>query len=126
MPGAQAEDWEDIAVGPGPGGGAALFLADIGDNAAARPNVVVYRVKEPRVAAGGGGSTARARALVLRYPDGAHDAEALLVSPTTGALFIVAKDYSGKAGVYLAAHARPGRRRLCAGSAPSRSAAATP
>jgi hypothetical protein len=66
-------------------------------------------VKEPRVAGGGaGGATASARALALRYPDGAHDAEALLVSPTTGALFIVTKDYSGKAGVYLAAHAQPG------------------
>ena len=108
VPGAEARDWEDIAVGPGPGGRAALFVADIGDNATERENVVVYRVREPSVAGGGGGATAPARALVLRYPDGAHDAEALLVSPTTGALFIVAKDYSGRAGVYLAAHPRPG------------------
>ncbi len=108
VPNALAVDWEDIAVGPGPGGRASLYMADIGDNATERPNVVVYRVKEPRVADGGGGSTAPAAALVLRYPDGAHDAEALLVSPTSGALFIVAKDYSGKAGIYLAAHPRPG------------------
>jgi hypothetical protein len=108
VPNALAVDWEDIAMGPGPGGRAALYVADIGDNATERPNVVVYRVTEPRVAGGGGGATAPARALVLRYPDGAHDAEALLVSPTTGALFIVVKDYSGKAGVYLAAHPRPG------------------
>jgi hypothetical protein len=109
VPNALAVDWEDIAVGPGPSGRAALYIADIGDNAGARPNVVVYRVKEPRVAGGGaGGATAPARALALRYPDGAHDAEALLASPSTGALFIVTKDYSGKAGVYLAAHAQPG------------------
>ena len=108
--GAEARDWEDIAVGPGPSGGPALYLADIGDNATERSDVVVYRVKEPRIAGGGGGATATspARALVLRYPDGAHDAEALLVSPTTGALFIVTKAYSGKAGVYLAARPRHG------------------
>ena len=108
VPGAQAQDWEDIAAGPGPGGRPALYLADIGDNATERPEVVVYRVREPRVAGGGGGATDPARALVLRYPDGAHDAEALLVSPTGGALFIVTKDYSGRAGVYLTKHPRVG------------------
>ena len=51
----------------------------------------------------GGGITAAARPLALRYPDGAHDAEALLVSPSSGALFIVTKDFSGRARVYLSA-----------------------
>jgi hypothetical protein len=108
VPGAEARDWEDIAVGPGSGGRPALYLADIGDNAMERPSVTVYRVREPRVPAAAGGSTARAGALALRYPDGAHDAEALLVSPTSGALFIVTKAYGGRAGVYLAARPRLG------------------
>ena len=108
VPGAEARDWEDIAVGPGPSGRPALYLADIGDNATERSSVTVYRVREPRVPAAAGGSTAPAGALALRYPDGAHDAEALLVSPTSGALFIVTKAYSGRAGVYLAAHPRLG------------------
>jgi hypothetical protein len=34
--GAESLDWEDMARGPGPGGKPALFLADIGDNAAIR------------------------------------------------------------------------------------------
>jgi hypothetical protein len=108
VPGAEARDWEDIAVGPGAGGRASLYLADTGDNATERSSVTVFRVREPRVAGAGGGATPRARALSLSYPDGAHDAEALLVSPTTGALFIVTKAYSGRAGVYLAAHPRLG------------------
>ena len=105
--GAQAVDWEDVAVGPAPGGRDAVYAADIGDNDAARPNVVVYRVAEPRLRGAGRGITAAARPLALRYPDGAHDAEALLVSPSSGALFIVTKDFSGRARVYVSA--RPER-----------------
>src|SRR5688572_29498225 len=30
--GARNEDWEDIAVGPCPGGGSCLYVADTGDN----------------------------------------------------------------------------------------------
>jgi hypothetical protein len=106
--GAQAVDWEDIAVGPGTRRRDALYVADIGDNDAARPDVVVYRMREPRVAGSGAHLSAAARALTLRYPDGAHDAEALLVSPSNGALFVVTKSFSGRAGVYLAAHPRAG------------------
>ena len=52
------------------------------------PTIDVYRVAEPRV---GAGATAPADRLRLRYPDGAHDAEALLVDPLRGDLVIVTK-----------------------------------
>jgi hypothetical protein len=103
--GAQAIDWEDIAVGPAPGGRDALYLADTGDNDAARPEVDVYRVPEPDPAAGGAGgpgASAPAARLALRYPDGPHDAEALLVDPRGGALVIVTKSFAGAARVYVA------------------------
>jgi hypothetical protein len=100
--GAQAVDWEDVAVGPAPGGRDAVYVADTGDNESQRPDVVVYRVAEPRLKRART-LTAGGRPLALRYPDGAHDAEALLVSPSNGALFIVTKDFSGRAGVYAAA-----------------------
>jgi hypothetical protein len=77
-------------------------VGDIGDNEEERPAVVVYRVAEPRVAGGAPGSPARAARLALRYPDGAHDAEALLVDPSSGALVIVTKDFGGSARVYVA------------------------
>lgn len=92
--GAQNVDWEDIAAARG-----ALYIGDIGDNLAARANVTVYRVPEPRP---GAGATAPAGRAVLRYPDGAQDAEALLVDPSTGDLVIVTKAYGGTAGVYAA------------------------
>jgi hypothetical protein len=93
--GAEAFDWEDIATGPGPGGGALLYVGDIGDNRAARPTIDVYRVAEPKV---GDAATAPADRLSLRYPDGAHDAEALLIDPLRGDLVIVTKGLtSGRA-----------------------------
>jgi hypothetical protein len=92
VPGAQAIDWEDIATGPAPNGGALLYIGDIGDNTAARPNVDVYRVPEPNA---GAAATAPAERLRLRYPDGAHDAEALLVDPQRGELIVVTKGLAG-------------------------------
>jgi hypothetical protein len=100
LAGAGAVDWEDIAVGPGPSEGTSfLYMADIGDNAKSRSSVQVYRVAEPLVDAAaapgppqilGGVAT-----LNFTYPDGPHDAEALLVDPTTGDLFVVTKDLVG-------------------------------
>jgi hypothetical protein len=101
--GAASVDWEDIAIGPSPAGGDALYVADIGDNQAARPDVVVYRVPEPALAGGAPASSAPAARLALRYPDGARDAEALLVDAASGALVVVSKSLGGEAGVYVAA-----------------------
>jgi hypothetical protein len=48
-----ATDWEDIAVAPAPDGSSAVFIGDIGDNAArpgtsnARTEIQVYRIAEP-------------------------------------------------------------------------------
>lgn len=85
--GARAIDWEDIAadhttVGDG------LWLADIGDNLGVRPNVVLYRVPEPAAAT----SSVAAASLTLEYPDGPHNAEALLRDPATGTLIILTKE----------------------------------
>jgi hypothetical protein len=105
--GAENVDWEDIAIGSVPKGGDALYIGDIGDNSATRPEVAVYRVPEPRIAGGAPSATAPAERLALRYPDGAHDAEALLVDPSTRAIVIVTKDFGGLARVYVADHPSP-------------------
>jgi hypothetical protein len=89
---AQAIDWEDIAIR-----GRTLYVGDIGDNLAQRPNVTVYRLAEPRT------TSAQAQRIDLRYADGARDAETLLVDPRTGAIVVVTKDLGGVAGVYVAA-----------------------
>lgn len=86
--GAQALDWEDIAAGPGQRRGVTyIYAGDIGDNNQARKEVQVYRFPEPSVE----GPPPRAETLRFRYPDAAHDAEALLIHPSTGDLYIVTK-----------------------------------
>jgi hypothetical protein len=48
--GASANDWEDIAIGPGPVAGVQyLYSGDIGDNDGDASDVSVYRVAEPTV-----------------------------------------------------------------------------
>jgi hypothetical protein len=102
--GASAQDWEDMAIGPGPVQGERyLYLGDIGDNGRSRGSVVVYRVAEPAVTGSGTQALGGAAALTLRYPDGSRDAEALFVDPQTGELYIVSKSGTGGAvGIYRA------------------------
>jgi hypothetical protein len=108
--GASARDWEDIAAGPGPQAGVSyLYIGDIGDNEGRRAEITVYRVKEPTIKPTDSSSsmlkplvTADAEVFHLRYPDGAHDAEALLVHPLTGDLYIVSKIPFANSFVYEA------------------------
>lgn len=108
--GAQARDWEDMAVGPGPERGKSyLYLGDIGDNEEKRAEIVVYRVAEPALTSAHKASTKMkpqttgpAEAIRLRYPDGKHDAETLLVHPATGNLYVVTKVLLRNAAVYEA------------------------
>lgn len=109
--GANARDWEDMASGPGPQRDKSyLYLGDIGDNNGVRSEVVVYRVLEPALTAATRkftkkqpGTTEPAEAIRLRYPDGKFDAEALLVHPTTGRIYIVTKVMIANPIVYEAA-----------------------
>jgi hypothetical protein len=101
--GAQAVDWEDVAAGPAADGSPLLYVGDIGDNGASRPTIDVYRVPEPRV---GEAATAPAARLSLRYPDGPHDAEALLVDPIRGDLIVVTK-VIGSARAYRSSAREP-------------------
>jgi len=100
LAGAGAVDWEDIAIGPGPKEWRPyLYLADIGDNLAVRPDVQVYRVAEPEVDPDvpSVGELRDVTTLALRYPDGPHDAESLIVDPRTGDLIIITKSAVGGA-----------------------------
>ncbi len=82
-------DWEDMALGPCQQGPACLFVGDIGDNGRLREVLGVYRLLEPQV--GGPTEINSVTKLELTYPDGARDAEALLVDPQTGDLFMFEK-----------------------------------
>lgn len=95
LTGATNTDWEDLAAGPGPDGVPSLYVADIGDNEGVRTDgVQVYRVPTPSTASAIPPTAAAAR-LELRYPDGAQDAETLLVDPVRAELVVVTKRVLG-------------------------------
>lgn len=86
---AENEDWEDIATAPCPDDGDCVYVADIGDNDETRQNVTVYVVREPKE---GDGKVKSIRRYVGVYPDGPHDAEAMMVDPCTGRIHVVTKE----------------------------------
>ena len=91
----KVDDLEDIAIGPGPKTGADyLYLGDIGDNDERRGEIRVVRFAEPQVSEARGGQieVEAAEEFRLTYPDGPHNAEALIVDPLNGDLFIVTKE----------------------------------
>jgi hypothetical protein len=53
LDGATNHDWEDLAIGPKPGGGSYLYFGDIGDNNRVRASLQIYRTAEPTSLAGG-------------------------------------------------------------------------
>ncbi len=93
--GAALEDWEALASSVC-GNGACLYIGDIGDNNGKRSEIIVYRVPEPAKA---GGSAQVDGVFRASYPDGAHDAEALLAAPD-GTLYIVTKGDTGHVALY--------------------------
>lgn len=86
-------DCEDMAVGIGPGGKSYVYIGDIGDNSAKRKYLTVYRIKEPAFKSSKKVSIAHVDAdpLYIKYPDGARDAETLMVDPLEQLLYIVSK-----------------------------------
>lgn len=97
--GATAVDWEDVGRGPsGPEGKSFLYFGDIGDNDRSRASYAIYRVEEPQEI-GAGKHAVTAEAIPFVYPDGSHDAEALLVHPVTGAITLVIKE-DGSSRIY--------------------------
>jgi hypothetical protein len=107
LSGATNVDWEDLAVvaGSTPGSGA-IYAADIGDNAARRSEIQVYRIDEPLVPVTGpppASTVADVETFRFTYPDGPHDAEALIIDPVSGDLTIISKSIlGGSQSVYSA------------------------
>jgi hypothetical protein len=94
LSGVKVEDWEAVAVGACPGG-SCIYIGDIGDNQAQRKRITIHRVSEPSTE----DSVVVKETFHATYPDGAHDAETLLVAPD-GGLFIVTKGETETVGLY--------------------------
>ncbi|MBK7033492.1 MAG: hypothetical protein IPH49_09540 [Ignavibacteria bacterium] len=106
LPKATARDWEDMAYGPGPEPGKMyLYAGDIGDNEGKRQNITVYRLPEPDLSRKKSDRTTQSLTydtFTFTYPDGARDAEALIVDPLTQDMYIVSKR-DKKCRIYRAA-----------------------
>ena len=79
----ESDDAEAMAPARKPG---YVWVGDLGDNLAQRRDVALRRVPVGR-----GDRTVVVPTYRLVYPDGAHDAETLLVSPRTRRMYIVTK-----------------------------------
>jgi hypothetical protein len=86
--GANPYDWEDMAIGPCDRTSDCLFFGDIGDNDRRRKTLELVVVRERATFPA---SVAADYRVTLRYPDGAHNAEAMAVHPN-GSVYIATKD----------------------------------
>ncbi|MEU1023073.1 WD40 repeat domain-containing protein [Streptomyces sp. NPDC005904] len=70
-----------------------LYVGDIGDNLGGTwPHVWIYKLPEPKTLKD---QAVRATQYVVKYADGARDAEALMVHPKTGRIYIADKKEEG-------------------------------
>jgi hypothetical protein len=101
---AENRDWEDIATWKDKAGRCFIYIGELGDNKRASAQHIVFRIQEPSVLSGGASPSERAEIAAeqirFMYPDGDHDAEALMVHPQSGDIFVMTKNESGPTGVY--------------------------
>ncbi|MFF7700132.1 SdiA-regulated/phytase-like domain-containing protein [Streptomyces lydicus] len=87
-------DVEAISIGPD----GALYVGDIGDNLGGTwSHVWIYRFPEPRRLRD---ATVTATQFTVKYADGPRDAEALMVHPKTGRVYIASKKQDGGGALY--------------------------
>ncbi|SDL16346.1 hypothetical protein [Streptomyces indicus] len=103
----QARDVEAVSIGPD----GDLYVGDIGDNLGGTwDHVWIYRLPEPDKLTD---RTVKATQYDVTYADGARDAEALMVHPKTGKVYIADKKDDGTGGLYEApAELKPGRNNV--------------
>jgi hypothetical protein len=82
-------DWEDMTLGNGPTPGTSyLYLADIGDNTRSYSQYSIYRFAEPSATMD---TVSVYDELKFAYPDGSHDAEAILIDNNSKDIYIITK-----------------------------------
>jgi hypothetical protein len=94
--GVQNRDWEDIAIGPGPKPGVNyLYVGDIGDNRGGRPHLFIHRLEEPDFDINPESpfrlEITEFETIKYEYPDGARDAETLMIDMNTCDLIVITK-----------------------------------
>ncbi|PSL47513.1 hypothetical protein CLV51_102369 [Chitinophaga niastensis] len=91
LDGVSNRDWEDIAEGIGPVKGKYyVYVGDIGDNYGIRKHIRIYRFAEPeKMPAEKVHITPDI--LTLSFPNGARDAESLMIDPISKQIYIISK-----------------------------------
>lgn len=91
LDGVSNRDWEDIAEGIGPVKGKSyVYVGDIGDNSGVRKHIRIYRFPEPEKLPAAY-ETITPDVLTLKFPNGARDAESLMIDPISKQIYIVSK-----------------------------------
>lgn len=90
LKGAVNRDWEDIADNIGPGGKHYVYVGDIGNNHAVNIDMQIYRFPD-FLTVPGDKTSVHADVLFIRYPDGARDAESLMIDPIGKCMYVVSK-----------------------------------
>lgn len=75
-----------------------LYIGDVGDNGAIRPEVTLYQLPEPLLPAHVVQGHIEARSLTFRYPDQPHDVEAMYVGPDRTTYLITKRPLSTASG----------------------------
>ncbi len=94
LDGVTNRDWEDIAIGGGPGYQQYIYVGDIGDNNNQYDTKYIYRFEEPFVSSNQAPVTETifdAETISVQYPTANYDAETLMHDPLTNDLYIVTK-----------------------------------
>lgn len=99
--GVRNRDWEDISRR-----GDTLLISETGDNSAQHDTIFVYAVLEPKTIANAAVPTLAI--YPMQFPDGARDAEALMVDPNSGSWFLITKREDAGRVYRYAAPQRPG------------------
>ena len=87
--GATNRDWEDMILGPGPQENVKyIYLADVGDNSEVNSSYFIYRFPEPSITTD---SIFTWDKITFRYPDGSHDAEAIMMDNISKDIYIITK-----------------------------------
>lgn len=102
LAGVEVVDAEDIAITTS----GDVVLADIGDNNSQRADVALIRFAEPAK----GAKSASAVVTRYTYPDGAHNAESIVVEPDDNAALIITKVDTGRSQVFRADLSSTGSR----------------
>jgi hypothetical protein len=82
-------DWEDMVLSTGPKQGIHyLYIAETGDNLLVHSDYAIYRLEEPLAATD---TVQNVDKIAFFYPDGSHNAEAILVDPASKDIYIITK-----------------------------------